>query len=62
MDKLDRARERLPEIVQGRAFMNEMRRFLPMEVQERTLLKAKFLEFRAGEISDLLGEVRERVG
>lgn len=59
--KLDSMRERIPGIVQGEAFLNEMRRFLPMDVQERTLLKARFLEFLGTEISELLGEVRDGI-
>jgi len=34
--------ERLPEIVHGKEFKDQMSRFIPMEVQERTLLKEKF--------------------
>jgi len=57
-DKLDSMRERLPAIIHGEAFVSEMRRFLPMDVQERTLRKGKFLEFLASDIGELLDLVR----
>jgi predicted nucleotidyltransferase component of viral defense system len=35
--------KRLPEIVRGKAFRDQMARFIPLDVQQRTLLKDKFL-------------------
>lgn len=40
---------RLDEIVSSKAFMDEMSRFIPMNVQERTLKRPKFLDFLANE-------------
>ena len=36
---------RLPEIVHGKDFRDQMSRFIPLDVQERTLAKDKFLSF-----------------
>ena len=57
--RLDDLRTRLPDIVRSTAFANEMNRFLPMEVQQRTLAKPKFLDFLTGEIDELLTSVRD---
>jgi hypothetical protein len=35
---------RLPDIVHGREFRDQMARFIPLDVQERTLLKPKYLD------------------
>lgn len=59
--RLDDMRGRLPDIVRGTAFATEMSRFLPDDVQQRTLAKPKFLDFLAAEIDGLLGEVRARL-
>lgn len=57
-DKLDSMRMRLPELIKGDSFQNEMRRFLPIEVQERTLDKDKFLGFLTNEVSEMLQQVK----
>ena len=51
----------LPDIVHGDGFKSEMARFLPMEVQERTFIKDKFRDFLAGEIREMLNDLRESV-
>ena len=56
--KLEQMRSQLPDIVRSRSFADEMSRFLPDEVQQRTLAKPKFLDFLATEVGGLLGEVR----
>ena len=56
---IDAMRKRLPGIVHGEQFANEMRRFLPVEVQQRTMAKPKFLDFLATEIDGLLAEAGE---
>ena len=58
VDKLDSMRMRLPEVIKGDSFQNEMRRFLPIEVQERTLDKDKFLVFLTNEVSEMLQQVK----
>ena len=55
--KLVKMRNSLPDIVRSSGFVNEMSRFLPDEVQQRTMAKPKFLDFLATEIDGLLGEV-----
>ncbi len=56
-EKLKWTINHLDEIVHGKMFMDEMSRFIPIDVQERTLKKPKFLEFLAGEDKALLLEV-----
>lgn len=60
-DKIQEMRGRLPEIVHGAEFSNEMSRFLPGYVQQRTIVKPKFLDFLVTEIDQMLMEVRELV-
>jgi len=60
--KLADMRERLPAIIHGEAFVSEMRRFLPMDVQQRTLLKDKFMAFLASDIGELLDTVKRKLG
>lgn len=47
----------LEEIIRGKEFMDEMSRFLPIDVQERTLKKDKFIDFLIAEDRELLQEV-----
>lgn len=54
--KLDAMCSRLPEIIHGAEFKNELTRFIPMAVQERTLSKAKFYDALVNEIRDQLRE------
>lgn len=61
LEKLDSIQQRLPEIINSQEFKNEINRFIPLDVQERTLKKGKFLEFLASEIQRLLGEVRKGI-
>ena len=60
--KLGEMRGRLPEIIHSAGFANEMGRFLPGDVQQRTLEKPKFLDFLVLEIDGLLAEVRKALG
>jgi len=59
--RLDDMRARLPQIVHSTSFANEMRRFLPGDVLQRTLEKPKFLAYLVLEIDELLGEVRRKL-
>lgn len=56
--KLGALIERLDDIVRGGEFVQEISRFIPMAVQQRTLLKDKFLELLVIENKALLNEVR----
>jgi hypothetical protein len=49
----------LEEIIQGKAFIDEMSRFIPMDVQERTLKKPKFLDFLISENKMLLETLKK---
>lgn len=49
----------LDGIIHGKAFHDEMSRFLPMDVQERTLKKEKFLNFLINENKTILQEVAQ---
>lgn len=46
----------LPDIVRGKDFQNQMQRFIPMDVQERTLLSSGFTEYLISANADLLHE------
>jgi len=50
--------ERLPAILYGKEFREQMSRFLPMDVQERTLMKEKFYNFLQNEITGMLDFVK----
>jgi predicted nucleotidyltransferase component of viral defense system len=58
-DKLQNMTDRLDEIIHGKAFLNEMSRFIPMDVQERTLKKDKFLDFLTHENIRILQTVKK---
>ncbi|MEA1968838.1 MAG: nucleotidyl transferase AbiEii/AbiGii toxin family protein [Thermodesulfobacteriota bacterium] len=58
--KLENLWQHLPAIIKGNSFKSEISRFLPMDVQERTLLKEKFYDFLINEIRGLLDEVQQR--
>ncbi|PQQ38410.1 nucleotidyl transferase AbiEii/AbiGii toxin family protein [Photorhabdus laumondii] len=57
-DKLANILTRLPAIIKGDAFLNEMQRFIPQDVQKRTLHKEKFFTFLTTEIADMLQRVQ----
>jgi len=56
--RLDDTLSQLPSIVHGNEFKAQMSRFIPTNIQERTLSKDKFYLFLENEISKLLTEVR----
>lgn len=60
--KLEAMINRLPEIIKGRQFRNEMNRFLPADVVERTLAKQKFSDFLQNRVTELLTEVQSELG
>lgn len=60
-EKLNDMIHRLDDIVHGKDFMDEMTRFLPLDVQERTLKKPKFLDFLVNENKALLLEVKKKL-
>ena len=57
--KLDNTLNKLDTIIHGKPFRDEMSRFIPMDVQERTLQKQKFLDVLANEDSLLLQQVKK---
>lgn len=57
--KLDTMIQRLPDIVHGQIFKDEMVRFIPVDIQERTLLKDGFYEFLINETQGLLTDVKK---
>lgn len=61
LTKLDDMRERLPEIIHGKVFQDEMSRFIPMDVQERTLLKQGFHEFLVQDLQETLDSVKVNI-
>lgn len=59
--KLDAIIGRLPEIIRGKSFLDEMNRFLPADVIERTLAKGKFTDFLQSRVIGLLKQVRDEI-
>jgi len=59
LEKLKKMTNRLEEIIQGKEFQNEMSRFIPTDVLERTLKKEKFIDFLINENKSLLLQVEE---
>jgi predicted nucleotidyltransferase component of viral defense system len=57
-EKLDETLEKLNEIIYGKDFYAQISRFIPIDIQERTLRKEKFLDFLANETKALLVEVK----
>ncbi len=56
---LDTMWQNLPQITHSEAFKAEMIRFIPMDVQDRTLAKDKFYDYLSNEIRALLDVVRK---
>ena len=59
---LDAMRERLPKLTRSAEFRGVMSGYLLPEVRKHTLEREDFLQFLAGEVQDLLGQVREGLG
>ena len=60
-ERLDKMWQDLPGIIHGDAFKFEMTRFIPMDVQQRTLAKDKFYDHLSNEIRGLLEIVRREL-
>lgn len=60
--KADSMIERLPEIVHGREFQDQMSRFIPLDVQQRTLLSESFLTILQNEMIGLLAKAKAAQG
>lgn len=60
-EMLDDMMERLPNIVAGADFKNEMRRFLPSDVYDRTLGRKKFGGFLTQTVVGLLKELKQEL-
>lgn len=56
--KLENMIERLPEIIEGKAFNNEMQRFLPPALVRSRLENPEFREYMATTVTGLLTKVR----
>jgi len=59
--KLREMLNRLDEIIRGKEFRDEMSRFIPTDVLERTLQKEKFIDFLINENKSMLQEVKKIV-
>ena len=60
-ERLDKMWQDLPGIIHGDAFQSELTRFIPMDVQQRTLAKDKFYDHLSNEIRGLLETVRREL-
>ena len=58
---LDTMWQDLPEIIHGDAFKAEMTRFIPVDVQQRTLAKDKFYDHLSNEIQGMLEVVKREL-
>lgn len=61
LTNLDIMWRRMPEVIHSAAFKNEMIRFIPTDVQERTLAKDKFFDYLSNEIRSLFDEIKQRL-
>lgn len=61
-EKLSVFLDQLSNIIHGKAFSDEMTRFLPVDTQDNTIKKEKFLIFLTNEISGLFLKVRQSIG
>ncbi len=59
--KLDAMAQRLPDLVQSETFARTLSRFVPEDVQERTLRKGEFREYLVHEVVALLQDAGEAV-
>lgn len=59
--KIEEMISSLPEIIFGKEFREQMSRFLPMDVQERTLSKEKFYQFLQIETDKMLTNLKKQV-
>lgn len=61
LEKLRKMINQLDDIIRGKEFQDEMSRFIPADVLERTLQKEKFIEFLISENKSMLLEVEKIV-
>jgi predicted nucleotidyltransferase component of viral defense system len=60
-EKLENIFENLPGIINGKDFKEEMSRFIPINVQDRTIKNEKFNVFLVNEIQALLNQVKQGI-
>ncbi|MBI5447146.1 MAG: nucleotidyl transferase AbiEii/AbiGii toxin family protein [Gammaproteobacteria bacterium] len=60
-EKLENTYNSINEIIKSKEFIDEMSRFIPSDVQERTLRKEKFLDYLIDEIKLQLNEVNKLI-
>lgn len=61
VEKLQSMTDRLPGIIHGDAFRQEMTRFLPADALSRTLQKPKFLQHLAMELTGVMSELQREI-
>ncbi len=57
--KVDQLIERLPDIIRGKEFKDQMARFLPQELQDRALRNENFLAVMQNEVTRLLKKAKQ---
>ena len=60
-DLVDNIIEKCPSIIDGGSFQNQMRRFLPVDIYERTLDRDRHREALASSITGLYTELKQRL-
>lgn len=61
IEKLKKMTDQLEEVIRGKAFRDEMSRFIPIDILERTLEKEVFVGFLVDEIKSMLFQVEKIV-
>lgn len=61
LDRLELMIDKIPGIVTGTDFKNEMKRFLPTDVYDRTLGKEKFEGFLINTVTELFKELKQKL-
>lgn len=59
LKNLKHTQENLLQIIESKSFQDEMRRFIPLDVQKRTLDKKGFSQFLNSSVLELFNEVKE---
>lgn len=59
LEKLEQMHERLEDIIHGQAFFDEISRFVPMKLQEKTIRQEKFKTYLANELKQLFQDTKK---
>lgn len=60
-EKLNKMIDQLDNIVHGKPFIDELSRFIPIDIQERTIKKNQFLDYLVNEDREILKTIEKRL-